>query len=171
MLTNVPLGFNAIARNVIVHHPNAYNIEVYRRLVRRPDPQAGGLPTLGGMMVLTAEDEDDITWALVGLGYALPAEPFTAAPMMERRDAHNAGADELRFLIEPESPVGEPGGFLVEVADVLYLLFGVGPAAPRVAYEVTRVETAVSVPPFVLRYVVVRRDDLDLLTPGSPEED
>lgn len=165
MLNNVPVGINAMARNVIINHPNTFNCEVYRRQVLRPDPQAGGAPTLGGMMVLSVDDEQDIEWALAGLGYALPAEQFQAAQMMDRRDAHNGEGEEFRFLIEPEEMVGNPGGFEIKNKDVIYLILGVGPDAPKVAYEIVAVEAVVNVPPYVPRYVTNRRDDLDLIGP------
>lgn len=162
MLNNVPTGINAMARNVIINHPNTFNCEIYRRQVLRPDPQAGGAPTLGGMMVLSTDDEQDIEWALAGLGYALPAEQFQAAQMMDRRDAHNGEGEEFRFLIEPEEMVGNPGGFEIKNKDVLYLILGEGADAPRLAYEIVAVEAVVNVPPYVPRYVTNRRDDLVL---------
>ncbi|WP_445157649.1 hypothetical protein [Halomonas sp. E14] len=171
MLNNVPSGINAMARNVIIRHPNAYNCEVYRRQIGRPDPEAGGAPTLGGMMVLNPEDEDDIRWEMVGLGFALPAEQFQPSQMMDRRDANNGYADELRFLVEPEEMIGEPGGFEVKNRDVIYLLLGEGEQAPKIAYEIVAVEAVVNVPPFVPRYVVNRRDDLDIIDPDEPEDD
>lgn len=167
MLNNVPMGINAMARNVIINHPNAFNCEVYRRQVLRPDPQAGGAPTLGGMMVLSADDEQEIEWSLVGLGYALPSEQFQAASMMDRRDANNGYGEEFRFLIEPEEMIGSPGGFEIKKNDVIYLVLGEGPEAPRLAYEIVDVEAVVNVPPYVPRYVANRRDDLMVPDEGS----
>jgi hypothetical protein len=54
---------------------------------------------------------------------------------------------------------------------VLYLLLGEGENAPKVAYEIVEVEAVVNVPPFVPRYVVNRRDDLDIIDPAAPEDD
>lgn len=172
MLNNVPAGINAMARNVIINHPNAYNCEVYRRRVGRTSAdEAGGAPTLGGMMTISSEDEEDIRWELAGLGFALPGETFQPSQMMDRRDANNGYADELRFLIEPEEKIGDPGGFEVLNRDVLYLLLGEGEDAPKIAYEIVEVEAVVNVPPFVPRYVVNRRDDLDIIDPATPEDD
>ena len=53
MLNNVPTGINAMARSVIMRHPNSFNARVYRRKLLRSDPAAGGAPTIGGMMVLS----------------------------------------------------------------------------------------------------------------------
>lgn len=169
MLNNVPQGITALTRQVVLHHPNAYNAEVYRRTLNRVAPPAGGYPTLGGMMVLNGEDEDDITWDLVGLAYVLQAESFAPAPVVEHGDATLGAGLELRFLIEPEAMIGDPGGFEIQQNDVLYLLFGTGPNAPKIGYEVNGTEVMVNVPPFVTRYVCARRDDLDIIGPADPD--
>jgi len=168
MLVNVPTGVNRLARNVIINHPNCYNCEIYRRSYTRGDPAAGGMPTIGGMMVLSGEDEAEIEWALVGMGFAVPAEQFAPAAMMDRMDAHNSEGEEFRYLIEPEIPIGETDGFEPRKNDVFYLRLGSGDSPPRVAFEIVTVETLVNLPPYVPRYVSVRRDDLDLIEPAPP---
>ncbi|WMC11748.1 hypothetical protein PU634_05115 [Oceanimonas pelagia] len=167
MLTNVPAGINSVARNVIINHPNTFNCEVYRRTVQRTGPEEGGMPTLGGMMVLTVEDEENIGWELVGLGFALSAEAFLPSSMVDRRDASYGGLDEFRFLVEPEHKLGDPGGFEVKKNDVIYLIVGQGDTAAKIAHEIVDVESTVNVPPFVPRFVTNRRADLDLM-PGDP---
>ena len=170
MLDNIPTGINAMVRNVVINHPNAFNCEVYRRTVLRPDPQAGGAPTMGGMLVMSVEEESEILWSLVGMGFALPAEAFQPAPMMDRRDANNGEGDEFKFLIEPEEMLGNPGGFEVAKNDVVYVILGTGDEAPRVAYEIVAVEAMVNIPPYVPRYIANRRSDLDIQR-GQVEED
>ena len=171
MLNNVSTGINAIARNVIINHPNTFNCEVYRREVLRvSDGSAGGAPTMGGMMVLSVEDESEITWSLVGVGYALSAETFQPSQMMDRRDANNGYADEIRFLVEPEAIIGDPGGFEVKKDDVMYLVMGIEDSSPRIAYEIIGIETVVNVPPYVPRYITNRRDDLDVMDPTSSDD-
>lgn len=161
MLVNVPTGYNALARNVILNHPNTYNCEVYRRSYLRPDA------LVGGMMTLSSEDESEIEWDLVGMGFALPAEQFAPSVMMDRGDAHNSMGDEFRYLLEPETPIGDPGGFEIKKADVIYVRLGTGEAPPKVAFEIIAIETIVNLPPYVPRYILVRRDDLDLLDAGA----
>lgn len=170
MLNNVPAGIGAMARNVIINHPNTFNIEVYRRKLGRTSADTvAGAPTLGGMMVMSNDDEHDITWSLVGLGYALPAEQFQQSQMMDRRDATNGYADEIRFLLEPEEMQGDAGGFEIQKKDVFYMLVGVGEKAAKLAYEIVEVEAVINLPPFVPRYVVNRRSDLDVI--GPPDDD
>ena len=163
MLNNVPTGINAMARSVIMRHPNSFNARVYRRKMLRSDPAAGGAPTMGGRMVLSSSDESEISWELQGWAFALPAEAFSGGSMMDRRDAANGdGAMELRFLMEPEPQFAEEGRFDIKKDDVFYLVLGDGDDAPSIAYEVIDVNAAVNMPPYVPIYIVTRRDDLDL---------
>lgn len=161
MLNNVPKGLNSITRNVVIRHPNTFNAEFYRRTVKRDEPIEGERQTMGGMMVLTVDDEVEIDWAFMGTGYALVADHFQPAFMMDRGDANNGAMDEYRFLIEPELETYE-GGFILQKNDVFYIVLGdiQDINAPRIAYEIIGIETTVNVPPFVPRYVCNRRDDL-----------
>lgn len=161
MLGNIPKGLNALTRNVVIRHPNSFNCEFYRRDVNRIEPVVGERPTIGGMMVLGGDDEVEISWSLLGTGYALSADQFQPATMMDRGDANNGSLDEYRFLIESELEIIQ-GGFEPKKGDVFYVVLGdiQDDEAPRVAYEVIFVETTVNVPPFVPRYVCNRRDDL-----------
>jgi hypothetical protein len=170
MLTMVAAGVNMMAREVIMHHPNTMNVEVYRREVTRTNPSTGGMGTLGGMGMMSSTDEDEITWAFVGHGYGLPAAENDATTMRELGDVPDERADDVRWLLEPEDPIGEPGGFEIRKDDVFFVVWGVGDDAPRTAYEITAVETMVRVPPFVPRYVCVPRDDLDRFGTGDDED-
>lgn len=55
--------------------------------------------------------------------------------------------------MEPEETIGNPGGFAIKNKDVFYAILGVGPEAPRVAFEIVEIETLVNMPPHVPRYV------------------
>lgn len=170
MLNNVPTGINAMARGVILRHPNTFNCEVYRRKRLRIDPEVGGAPTLGGMMVLSIQDETEVSWELVGMACALSADLFQPSSAMDRRDANNGFDQEYRFLIEPEEMPGNPGGFKIEKNDVFYIIMGEGPDAAKIAHEIVDVEATLNVPPYVERYVTNRRGDLDLM-PGEEDPD
>ena len=154
MLNNVPIAINRMARNVVINHPNAYNCELIRqRVTRASDEISGGLPTLGGMGVMSSDDEESVEWDVLGNGYALPVDPFSASVMMDRQDANNGAEDESRFLIEPEAA----GDFAPKKHDVVFLVMG----DVRLAYEIIKVETTSNIPPFTQRYVCNRRDELD----------
>jgi len=163
MLNNVPQAINRMARNVVINHPNTYNCEVYRKVIRRGgEATVAGNPTLGGLAVLHSADEEDFEYEHAGNGYALQAEAFGPAPMMDRRDANTGSGDEFRFLIEPEGAPGEPEWFEPRVTDVVYLLLGDGPNPARLAFEIVALETTSNIPPYTTRYVANRRDDLHL---------
>lgn len=164
MLNNVPQSIRRLARQTVLNHPNAYNIQYFRRVVNRvsSDGDAMGMPTWGGAGVLDSTDEEDISYEWVGNGYALSSDAFQPASAMERQDA-NVGQVEMRFIIEPEAnDSNEVGWFDPKTKDVFYVLIGIGvysePA--KLAFEVATIETIVNIPPFVNRVVVNRRDDL-----------
>ncbi len=160
MLNNVPQAMNRMARNVIINHPNTVSCKVLRKLVTRAGVPVGGLRTLGGLGVLNSDDEESLDWEFIGNGYAMPAEPFSPSPMMDRQDANNGSGNEFRFLIEPEAAPGTPEWFDIKTHDVFYLLLG---DAVELAFEVVGVETTINIPPYTTRYVANRRDDLHLI--------
>jgi hypothetical protein len=163
MLNNVPETINRMTRNVVANHPNTFNCQVFRKAVTRQAPDAAnGNPTMGGLGVLSSADEEEFEYAFIGNGYALPADGFSPAPMVDRGDANIGPADEFRFLIEPEEPSGHPDWFDVRKHDVVYLLLGAGKGAPMLAFEVVGIETTSNIPPFTTRYIANRRDDLHL---------
>lgn len=161
MLHAVPHRINALTRNVVRHHPNTFNCRVFREVVERAEATSvGGLPTMGGLGVLDAEDEAQVRHDFIGSGFALPAEGFAPSPMMRAGDANFGPANEFRFLIEPEADSGMPGWFDVRTHDVVYLVLGTGRVPPMIAFEVVGTETTTNLPPFTTRYVCNRRDDL-----------
>lgn len=155
MLTKIPNMINRAVRNVVVNHPNSYNCQILRKVINRVDEaEVGGIPTLGGLGVISADDEQDVDWEFVGNGYALPAEQFGGnATMMDRQDANNPSLEEFRFLIEPE----EPEAATPQKNDVVYLVIM---DVVRVAFEIVAIETTSNIPPFTQRYVCNKRPDL-----------
>lgn len=160
MLTNVPTGINRMARNIVINHPNSFECQMYRKSVDRANESVvSGMPTIGGLGVISAEDEENISYDLLGNGYALQAEPFSPSSIMERQDANNGFANEFRFLIEPEQPTGAVGSFMIKKGDVMLIVIS---DDVRLAYEVVDTETVMNISPFAMRYVTNRRGDLDL---------
>lgn len=160
MLTNVPKAINRMARNIVINHPNSFECQLYRKSVKRNNESVvSGMPTIGGMGVISAEDEEDISYDFLGSGYALQAEPFSPSTMMERQDANNGFANEFRFLIEPEQPTGADGSFMIKKGDVMLIVIS---DDVKLAYEVVEPETVMNISPFAMRYVTNRRGDLDL---------
>jgi hypothetical protein len=148
-------------RNVVINHPNAWECHVYRKVINRSDePMSGGIPTIGGMGVISSDDEEDISWELVGIGYALQVEPFQPSVMMDRVDANNGFENEIRYLVEPEEPSGMPGYFEIRKNYVIQIIISDN---VKLAHEIVNIETVSNIPPFVTRYVTNRRADLDII--------
>lgn len=155
MLNNVPIVINRMVRNVVINHPNSANVVCIRKVVAVPSDETlvAGLPTIGGLGVISSYDESDITWTPLGNGFALRADKFEPSLMMDREDANNGEGDEFRYLIEPETP----GAFTLQKDDAFYII--IGPV--RLAYEIINIETTSNIPPFTLRYICNRRNDID----------
>jgi len=155
MLNTVPQAVNDMARAVLENHPNTYNCQIYRKVINRvSDSEMGGRPTIGGLGTVDSEDEDDFSYAYLGNGYALQAEPFQPSSMMDRQDANNSFDTELRFLICADTDQD----IVLKKRDVVYLLLG---NTIKMAWEITAIETIINIPPFNLRYIMNRRDDID----------
>jgi len=169
MLSAVPAQLAKLSRTVVINHPNAWSCQVLRKIVNRMGASVGEMPTMGGLMVLDSEDEEDIDFEPLGNGYAVQVvDAFQPALMMDRQDANNM-ADTQRFMIEPEDAPGTAGWFAVHKHDVVYLSLGDG--LVKLAFEVVAVETPLNMPaigvsmPYAQRYVMNRRDDLHIGVP------
>ncbi|ASF48193.1 hypothetical protein CEK71_20195 [Methylovulum psychrotolerans] len=111
---------------------------------------------MGGMGVLSFDDEEDVAWAFVGNGYALQVDGFSPSQMTDRQDANNGFQDEFRFLLEPESEAPEA---MPQKHDVVMVLIT---TVVRLAFEIVAIETTSNIPPYTQRYVCNRRADLNL---------
>ncbi|MGL4735696.1 MAG: hypothetical protein ACRCWB_11585 [Enterovibrio sp.] len=161
MLNNIPRGVLKMARNVIMNHPNAFNFELYRRKNLREDSE--GEIEVGGMTVLSAEDEHEIVWNFVGFGFAIPAEAFgSASGLNEREDYAFNGLEEFRFLLEPEARLGDEGGFDIKKGDVFYVRIGSDEDMIKIGHEIIGIESNIHIPPYTERYITNRRADLDV---------
>lgn len=163
MLNNVPESINRMTRNIVINHPNGFNAVMLRKRVTRTNAEngeneeIGGLPTLGGLAVISNEDEEAVEWDLLGNAYALEAAQFSPALMMDRQDAHNGTEDETRFLIEPETPAGEEGAYTIQKNDVMYLSIS---EHVLLAFEIVGIESPTNIPPYTQRYICNRQADL-----------
>ena len=159
MLHSVPTQVNKLARSVVINHPNSYNAFIVRKSVTRAATISGGLPTLGGLGVISSDDEEKIEWLPMGNAYALEVEIYSPGIMMDRQDTNNQGLDEFRFLIEPETEIGEDGAFEIKKNDVMYIIVT---DTVRLAYEVVAIETTSNIPPYTQRHICNRRNELDV---------
>lgn len=166
MLNQVPRDVNKAARQVTLKHPNSMDIALFRKVVERTAPtQIGGLPTLGGLGVLTPEDESEVDWTDLGYGKMLIVERFQPSEAVNRGDAIDLSYPELLALIQPVEEPSTPGSFTVQRYDVAYVFFG---DDVKIAYEVARIEGDVLINPYAVKYVLQKRDMLSYIAGFPP---
>lgn len=168
MLHKVSENIARMARNIVLNHPNAYEIQLWRKIVTRKDSgEIAGKPTMGGAGVLDTDDEDEVDWQYLGDGAAVSAEVFQPSDITDRNDASTRGfTHEALFLIEPKAKSGEEEWFDVRTHDVMRILIRVGPDYSdyaSIAYEVVGRETTTDIPPYNVRFKCNRRDDLSFM--------
>jgi hypothetical protein len=148
VLNNVAIAVRRSNRIVVLRHPNAIDASVLRRRVVRTAAaeggDMGGLPTLGGIGVMDAEDEPEVEYDSLGPAKVLFTEQYQPTTMADRRDAPEA-MPTAQALIEPITE----GLFDIKDGDLVMLNPGAGVTIP---YEVTNVINAVNIPPYAQRY-------------------
>lgn len=173
MLFNVSNGLARMALNVIRNHPNAWSVQVFRKVIDRTAPTStGGLPTIGGIGTLDSQDEPAYHYEFLVNACAVRADQFQGGGlgMTERMDAPMGGGDEFPYLIAPEMPsIDEPEPAEVEfkTKDVVLFLLGDTVDAARLAFEVATIEPTMDMPPYLPRYILNRRSDLNLALSGA----
>ena len=169
MLHNVPKQLNLINRNVVIHHPNTFVCEVWRkRILRESDEEFAGKPTFGGAGVIDSGDEEDFTYDKLGYGYALPCTQFETAPMSDALDANVGASDEFPFLIVSDKQSSEEGYFEIRNHDIMYVLLGETPHEAKLAYEIVKLQTTTNISPFTVSYICNRRGDMDISEEENP---
>jgi hypothetical protein len=161
MLNAVAVAMRTANRATVLRHPNSIDAQVWRRqVVRTAGAEAGsigGLPTLGGAMVMDSEDEDDVEFEKIGDAKVLFTENYQGTTLADNRAS--AEATEVRLaLIEPV----EKDAFEPKDGDLVYLLPGADVVIPM---EVTKVLSMVEIPPYVVKYELSAQGDL-LFEPG-----
>ena len=171
MLNEVPSLINRLSARIVHHHPNSIAMQAFRREVTR-NPE----DTLGGLGVLSAEDEESIEFVFLGTGSALPIAEDAGQPaiMNDNADVPWTDASELRFMFEADAVAGQPEWFEPSKGDVIVLWLD-DEGSLKVPVEIVNLETVNNIPPFSVRYVCNRRDDLlwavnDMDDPPEDEE-
>lgn len=173
MLYNVSEGMQGMALQVVRNHPNAWDVQVLRKVVTRPDETGtmGGAPNMGGIGVLDSQDENQYTYEWLCNAHALKAEQYQPGNMTDLLDAAIGGAEEFLYMLAPAKEAGESIKTLgFKTKDVVLFVLGIGPEAARAAYEIASVDATCELPPHLPRYVLNRRADMDLPA-GMPEDD
>ena len=155
MLTRVPEAMRVANRAMVLRHPNAMDCQVLRKAVQRTagasGPAIGGLPTLGGMAVLSNDDEAEVDYQPVGDGKLLFTGVFQAIKTQDRGDAPEA-TPVGEAMIEPLAE----GAFQVKDGDLVLAMPGGGVVVP---YECTKVLTYLNIPPYVQKVELAAQGD------------
>jgi hypothetical protein len=154
----VPTSINKMLRQVVINHPNAWGGFVLEKVMTPKSPDE-----LGGLGILSEEDDDEYDFKLKGECYAIIVNDGSQQSLMN--DSINQAdydPQEFRFLIEPEPEPESAEYFTIKRGDILFLVLGTDiQASPKPAYEITDIETVNNIPPFSTRYIAQRRADLD----------
>ncbi len=162
MLTNVPKTIGSLTRSVTLRHPNSIPCVMLRKVVKRVEStlgHLGGLPTLGGIGVLSSEDEDDFDWEVLGGAMVLFTGTFPGSAQVERGDGL-VPEPTNEALIEADGKPGTPEYFEPRRNDIVYVLIGQDVSLP---FEIAGIESNVNIPPYTRRYILNARDDLPFL--------
>lgn len=155
-----------MALQVIRGHGNAWDVQMLRKVVKRTSSTGtvGGSPNLGGLAVLDSNDETDFEYEFLCNGHALKAEFFQPGNMTDRMDAAIGGAEEFLYMLAREKDPNDLTAHLQPLTTKTLVLFilGEGEGAARLAYEVATVDATCELPPFLPRYVLNRRAEMDL---------
>jgi len=157
MLTSVANGIRIANRNFVLRHPNGFDALVFRRTVTRTYGAAagsmGGMPTLGGIGVLDADEEPEISYDPLGDARVVFTGVREPSGMSDTRDVSNTPMDMPReVLFEPVVS----GAIEPKDGDLLCILPGAGIVF---TYEVTDILAQIHIPPYVMRLQVQAQGD------------
>jgi hypothetical protein len=163
MINDVPRRVMEAANTVALKHPNSMDATIYRKVFKRTNAGGetmGGLPTLGGLGVLTPEDEDQFEYKEVGEAKLLVVSRFDGeVDTTDREDSVVPGTDMQEALI---ASVGT--AFEIKKYDLVAAMPGGGVV---IAFEVLKLPSTVTIYPYTTKYVIAPRDDLHSLTPWA----
>lgn len=164
MINGVPTKIMQAARAVTLKHPNSMDATIYRKVFKRTNATGemmGGAPTLGGLGVLTPEDEDSFEYEEIGDAKILMVSRFDGEiDTSDRHDSSIPGVEMQEALIESTA--------VPPVAIKKYDLVAAMPGGGVVlALEVLSLPTTTTIFPFTTKYIVAPRDDLHSLTPWT----
>lgn len=172
MLNIVPSTINASRRLVVLNHPNSFDAELWRKKVTRtelagtaPNDTLGGLPTLGGLGVLTSEDEAEVDYEQIGDVKVLFGGIYQGSAEFDTDDGlvpEQLKEAQIECILQPTDPL-----FVTpDKNDLVMVTPGGGIVLP---FEVMGETGTVNIPPYTRKYILNARDDLAYI-PGISAE-
>ncbi len=171
MINQVPERIMEASRMVTLKHPNSMDCTLYRKVLKRTAPDGstmGGLPTLGGLGVLSPEEEPEYEYEPLGAAKILITGRFDGElDQSDRGDSLPPDVAMQEALIEPL-----PGEDKAPAtwAPHKYDLVGVEPGGGvLIGFEIVGITSSVNIYPYTTKYVIAPRDELHDLAPWSGE--
>lgn len=166
MQWNLGVGMGRMTNQLIRQHPMAYDVQVLRKLITRPDETGvmGGIPNFGGVGSLDSQDESQYKYEFLCNAHAVKGTTYSPGNMTDNLDAPVGSDEEFTYLMVGAKVKEHPEWVDTEfkTKDVVLFVFGADENSARAAYEVASVDATCQLPPFMPRYVLNRRADLDL---------
>lgn len=163
MLNNVAIAINRANRQRTLREPNAIPCVLFKKKVTRTSEEEGydGHPTIGGLGVLTDEDETAYEWEETGEAMLHFSQGY-AAPLGNTSD-DGSRMDYAEGVLEASiEPIAEPGTDAYVQPDkrmLVALLMGEGVI---INFEIVAVTGNVNIPPYTRKYLVNPRPDEDV---------
>lgn len=169
MINEVPAKIMEASRTVTLKHPNSMDCTLYRKILTRAAPDGstmGGLPTLGGLGVLSPEDEEQFEYQPLGAAKILITGRFDGElDLSDRHDSLPPDVAMQEALIEPLP--GEDNA-PATWSPHKYDLVGVEPGGGvLIGFEIVGMVSNVNIYPYTTKFVIAPRDELHDLTPWS----
>lgn len=160
MLNNVAIQINRANRQRVLRHPNSILCVLFKKKVTRVSDDAAfdGHPTIGGLGVLTDEDEVAYEWIEAGEAMINFSQGY-AAPLgntSDDGDRLNYAEGVLEASIEPVAEPGTEGYVEPGKRMLVSVLMGGGVI---INFEIVDVTGAVNIPPFTRNYLLNPRPD------------
>jgi hypothetical protein len=157
MLNNVPATINRSVRAVTLRHPNAMDVQVYRKVLKRTaSGSLGGIANIGGLGSISGEDEADVGYVYLGDGKIVLCGIYQGQHVVDSNDALEAVTPQ-EALVECDANPGTDQWFQVEKFDLVMIEPGDG---SMLVMECVDVFGAVNIPPYTRKLVLNPRDDL-----------
>ncbi|NWA11906.1 hypothetical protein [Pseudomonas gingeri] len=163
MLNNVAIAVNRANRQRTLREPNRIPCVLFSKVVTRKSDDASydGAPTIGGLGVLTDEDETQYEW-VEACDAVLHFSQGYAAPLGNTSD-DGERMDYAEGVLEASiEPIKDPGtdGYVQPAKRMLVsLLMGDGVI---VNFEIVDVTGNVNIPPYTRKYLLNPRPDEDV---------
>lgn len=160
MLNNVAIAINKANRQRTLREPNSIPCVLFAKKVTRvsEDETYEGAPTIGGLGVMSDEDELAYEWVEVGEAMLKFSDGYVAPLGNTSDDASRLDYAEgvLEASIEPKAEPGTEGYVQPGKRMLVALLMGGGVI---INYEIVDVTGTVNIPPYTRKYLLNPRQD------------